>query len=392
MIEQTAVDGRTSEGGVRRNGVHPTLLAVTAPFVAEPTHRHVALTPGGPHPPTPVAPRHPDTPTRGAAPKPTPTAVAKAVAPLIVVNALAVYGQLAYAYDHIAPTGWPTPARVALSIGFATAVESVALYVGWHAHDALLLGAHGTARRLRRWSFAIAAAVGAMNYAHFTGARLTPTAAACAFGLLSLLSPWMWGLHTRRQQHIQLLKERRVDGAGAEFSAERRRNFPIRTWRARRWSIDHNVSDPVAAWEGFKRSAVIDVTPDRVVDTPEEPTAVAPTCVAPTWPVSPSGRHPLPVVPLSPPTVDTPEPVAPDVNTDRVRTPRKPTPRHRRRGATPPPVGHSREAATNAAELRRRYPDGLPSNYKIRTDTGWSDGRVKNARAAYDATPNGAQQ
>ena len=174
-----------------------------------------------------------------------------AVAPLVVVNALAVYGQLAYAMEHIAPATWPAPARVALSIGFAAAVESVALYVGWHAHDALLLRSHSTARALRRWSFLIAACVAAMNYAHFALSGMKPTAAAVAFGMLSLLSPWMWGLHSRRAARIQLLKERRVDDAGAEFSSTRKRAFPIRTAKAYRWSIDHNVTDPVEAWNGY---------------------------------------------------------------------------------------------------------------------------------------------
>lgn len=174
-----------------------------------------------------------------------------AVAPLVVVNVLAVYGQLAYAMEHIAPATWLTPARVALSVGFAAAVESVALYVGWHAHDALLLRSHSTARALRRWSFLIAACVAAMNYAHFALPNMKPTAAAVAFGMLSLLSPWMWGLHSRRAARIQLLKERRVDDAGAEFSSTRKRAFPIRSMKAYRWSIDHNITDPVAAWDGY---------------------------------------------------------------------------------------------------------------------------------------------
>jgi hypothetical protein len=181
-------------------------------------------------------------------------AIARAVAPLLVVNALTVYGQLAYAMAHIAPAAWPLLARVALSIGFAVAIESVSLYVQWHAHDALLLKSHSTARSLRRWSFLIAAAVGAMNYSHFADKDLHPTAAAIAFGMLSLLSPWMWGLHSRRSARIQLLKERRVDDAGAEFSTARKRAFPIRSWKAYRLSIDQNITDPKDAWDAFKAS------------------------------------------------------------------------------------------------------------------------------------------
>lgn len=189
-------------------------------------------------------------------------AIARAVAPLLVVNALTVYGQLAYAMEHIAPAAWPLLARVALSVGFAVALESVSLYVQWHAHDALLLRSHSTARSLRRWSFLIAAAVGTMNYSHFAAPGLHPTAAAIAFGMLSLLSPWMWGLHSRRAARIQLLKERRVDDAGAEFSTARKRAFPIRSAKAYRWSIDHGVTDPREAWDGYHGRVQMDAPVD----------------------------------------------------------------------------------------------------------------------------------
>lgn len=196
------------------------------------------------------------------------SATIRTVAPLFIVNALAVYGQLAYALDDVAPAGWPLLARIALAIGFATAVESVALYVGWHAHDALLLRSHATARQLRRWSFLIAGAVAAMNYTHFTADWRKPTAAACAFGLLSLLSPWMWGLHTRRAARLQLLKEQRADGQGAEFSSERRRAFPILTWQARRWSIMNNVHDPIEAWTGYLAERKQQGTPVTPAEAP----------------------------------------------------------------------------------------------------------------------------
>lgn len=176
---------------------------------------------------------------------------ARAVAPLFLVNGLAVYGQLAYVYDHVAPANWNQPSRIALAIGAAAAVESIALTVGWYAHDALLVKAHSTARNLRRASYLIAGLVATVNYAHFAGPNLEPSAAAVMFGLVSLVSPWLWGLHSRRAQRIQLRKERRIDEAGAEFSSERRRHFPIRTMMARRWSIDHGVTDPREAWVGY---------------------------------------------------------------------------------------------------------------------------------------------
>jgi hypothetical protein len=172
--------------------------------------------------------------------------------PLLLVNAAAVYGQVAFFYESVAPAGWPILGKLALSILIAAAIESIAVYVGWHAHDALLMKASATAARLRRASYLLALLVGAINYAHFAGTGFfDPTAASVAFGLLSLLSPWLWGLHTRRAQHVQLTKEGAIDVAGATFSAERIWAFPVRAYLARRWSIDHYVTDPREAWDGY---------------------------------------------------------------------------------------------------------------------------------------------
>lgn len=176
---------------------------------------------------------------------------ARTVGPLLLVNAAAVGGQLAYAYDQT-PTTWAAPVRAAVAIGVAAAAESVALYVGWHAHDALLAGAHTTATRLRRASYAIALVMALVNYSHFADGLTKPTALAVILGVLSSLSPWLWGLHTRRAQHVQLLRRDLVDEAGATFSAARRRAFPVRSWLARRWSIDHGVVHPGEAWDGYR--------------------------------------------------------------------------------------------------------------------------------------------
>lgn len=172
--------------------------------------------------------------------------------PLLAVNAAAVYGQISYFFAEVSPAAWLLPARLVLAVMLAFAVESIALFVGWHAHDALLLKHYATASRLRRASYGIAVAVGWINYSHFVGDIAQPTAAGLVFGGLSLLSPWLWGLHTRREQHKQLAKEGLADVQGAQFSPARWRNFPWRTWQARRYSIDHGVTEPRQAWAAYK--------------------------------------------------------------------------------------------------------------------------------------------
>lgn len=172
------------------------------------------------------------------------------VLPITLVTALAMYGQVGYALDNIAPREWTLPFALGLAAAIAVAVESIALYLQWHAHDSLLAGHTLTAARQRRVSYLIAALVGAVNYSHFS-AGWAPTPAAVCFALFSAAGPWLWGLHTRRAQRRQLAREGQLDSMGAVFSAERFRWFPIRTILALRWSIDHGVSDPREAWVGF---------------------------------------------------------------------------------------------------------------------------------------------
>lgn len=231
------------------------------------------------------------------------------VLPLLLINGGAAYAQAAYAYSEIAPAAWNGPSRVAFAVAFSAALESIAVYVQWHAHDALMLKAHATAASLRRAAWLIAAVVAAINYAHFADG-IAPTSAAVAFALLSLLSPWLWGLHTRRAQHVQLLAEdaNLIDDAGAEFSPKRRRMFPIRSLMAARWSIEHNERDPRKAWEGYnaeratRRAAAAQARKDKATrPAPDKATDTTTPDAPPVRrePVEPS--RPVPVEPVREP-------------------------------------------------------------------------------------------
>jgi hypothetical protein len=199
-------------------------------------------------------------------------------APLLLVTTFAIYGQVVTGLENYTSITDPWYIRWGVAVGAAAAIESIALFVAWHAHDALLLKASATAARLRRASYLIAAAVATINYWHFAD-NWQPTAAAVVFAVFSASGPWLWGLHTRRVQHLQLLREGQVDAAGAVFSAERWRAFPVRTWRARRFSIDYSITDPRVAWEHYRTASrdeagggVGDVDP--AVDLPDRRAAV----------------------------------------------------------------------------------------------------------------------
>lgn len=202
--------------------------------------------------------------------------------PLITVTLFAGFGQVLAGVGVYTPPGWDPPVRILVAIGIAIGLEMIAVYVQWHAHDALLLKATATAARLRRVSYLIAAAVATFQYSHFAN-DWAPTASAVVFAAFSASSPWLWGLHTRRAQHLQLLREGHADAGGATFSAERWRAFPLRTWSARRWSIDHSVTNPRDAWEGYRTARASTVSADQPQEAKVAPESeTIPAGIAPT--------------------------------------------------------------------------------------------------------------
>ncbi|SCL15023.1 hypothetical protein [Micromonospora inyonensis] len=176
--------------------------------------------------------------------------VVRTVGPLLLVNLAAIGGQAAYGFTRT-PAAWPVLARLLVAVVYAATVESISLYVNWHAHDALLNDSPSTAAAMRRRAYGIAAVVAVVNYSHFDDEGWTPTPFAVGSGMASLLSPWLWGLHTRRAHDMQLLRQELRDETGATFDRRRKRAFPVRTWRAQRWSIEHSVRDPREAWTGY---------------------------------------------------------------------------------------------------------------------------------------------
>jgi hypothetical protein len=166
------------------------------------------------------------------------------VTPLMLVNAAAVYGQVQWATVNL------TRGSTVLAVLFAMTVESIAVYLAYEAHAALLAG--DASFRLRAASYVAAGLVGALNYSHFAGPGLRPTAAALAFGGLSSISPWLWSIRSRSLRRDQLRAAGLIDPRSAHFAAAKWVNYPIRTLRAYRWSVDHGMQEERAAWEAYR--------------------------------------------------------------------------------------------------------------------------------------------
>jgi hypothetical protein len=119
-----------------------------------------------------------------------------AAIPVVLVNAVAFAGQLAFLHEHLP---WPLLGQVMMAV----ALESIAVYLAFHAHAAQL--ANDSALRLRLASYGFAAVIGAMNYSHYAGPGWRPTFPAVAVGLMSASSPWLWAIHSRRVSRDALL-------------------------------------------------------------------------------------------------------------------------------------------------------------------------------------------
>jgi hypothetical protein len=325
---------------------------------------------------------------------------ARPVAPLMLVTGFAAIGQVLWSLDHVAPPDWAWPARLTLALGAAAAVESIALNVQWHAHDAQVNGRHTSAVRLRRASYGIAALVAGINYSHFAAPGLQPTPAAVMFALFSLSSPWLWGLHTRRVREIRLAESGAiVDVGGAVFLPNRWRIYPLRTFGAWRWSIDHGVTDPRDAWVGYHAaraerprlfSRLLCALIVRVEGRPPAPTVNRPP-TAPA-PVTPSPVDDTAVAPLQPadPTksVALATATAPAVKADTNR----PVGRRARKTATRASGRTLTDAELLAAALAYAREHGpFPSAYALRTALGIGQPRAATIFDQYESAPKDAE-
>jgi hypothetical protein len=161
--------------------------------------------------------------------------LAMVAVPVLLVNAVAFAGQLAFLRAHL-------PWTLAGQVMVAAALESVAVYLAYHAHVAQL--ANDSSLRLRLASYLFALGIAAMNYSHWAD-HWRPTFAAVAFGLMSASSPWLWAIHSRRTSRDTLLAQGQIDHHAVRLGATRWLWHPVRSAKVM-W---------VATWEGITAPA-----------------------------------------------------------------------------------------------------------------------------------------
>jgi len=135
-----------------------------------------------------------------------------AAVPVIMVNATAFIGQFFFIRDHVP---WVLPGQVLVAVTF----ESVAVYLAWQAHRAAL--ANDSSSRIKMGAYLFAVVMGCMNYSHYAAPHLRPTFMAVGMFLMSSISPWLWGIHTRRVSRDALMERGLVEGHAVRLGTNR---------------------------------------------------------------------------------------------------------------------------------------------------------------------------
>jgi len=173
--------------------------------------------------------------------------------PLVLVNLTAVWGQAGWAYDHITITR----GGVLIALLFAFSVESIGVYLAWESHEALM--ADQASAFLRFGSYAVGGLVGILNYLHFSAQSF---AIGVAFGALSAISPWLWGIWSRARNRTRLAELGLVDIRGVKLSTARKLWHPVRSVRVLSWAAWEGVTDPADAVAGWAEAAKASETSD----------------------------------------------------------------------------------------------------------------------------------
>jgi hypothetical protein len=151
---------------------------------------------------------------------------------LMLVNSAAIWGQAGWALEHIVPAQWDWRAGLALALGFAAALELIGVFLATMADEAE--ARHQSAGGIRLGSYAVGLVSGALNLSHWG----VWTAAAAAFGFLSAVSPFLWGIYSRVRR-------------GRPIAPSRRFWHPVAAVRLIRHMAWRGLTDELAAIEAL---------------------------------------------------------------------------------------------------------------------------------------------
>ena len=211
-----------------------------------------------------------------------------AAIPVVLVNAVAFYGQLAFLRTHLA-----APAGVQALV--AVALESIAVYLAWQAHLAQL--ADDSAMRLRLAAYGMAALIGAMNFSHYAAPHWQPTFAAIAFALCSAISPWLWSIHSRRESRDALKARGLIEPHAVRLGVTRWAWHPLRSpvvmWHAT-WAGENDPAKAIALRDAHVARSAAESDPVAIPVATPAPALVATQQVPAGAPAEDSRADPAP--------------------------------------------------------------------------------------------------
>jgi hypothetical protein len=185
-----------------------------------------------------------------------PPRVVAAIVPVLAVNACAFLGQLGYLHTHL--TAWGLPGQILV----AFTLESIAVYLSYHAHVARL--ADDAAFRMQTSAYCLALVIGVMNYSHWCEPHWHPTPIAITFALMSTVSPWLWGIHSRRESRDKLKARGLIEPHAVRLGSTRWTWHPVRSvlvmWRAT-WEGITTPAEAIAAHEAARAAKAADKLP-----------------------------------------------------------------------------------------------------------------------------------
>jgi hypothetical protein len=143
-----------------------------------------------------------------------------AALPIIMVNIVAVSGQYAWAHEYLA--SWHAYGDTV----FALALETIALTLAYHAHLAETENDSSFGLKLASYGFGLL--IGTLNFSHYSH-NWQPNAVALVVGMMSSVSPVLWGIYSRRVSRNTLLANGLIDRHSIRLGMTRWVWHPIRS-------------------------------------------------------------------------------------------------------------------------------------------------------------------
>jgi hypothetical protein len=160
--------------------------------------------------------------------------------PLLMVNGVAFAGQYAWAREKL--PSW----HVNGAAMFAIALESIALFVSYHAF--LAEKRNDSALRLKLMSYGYGLFIGWINYSHWVTTNKT---VALIVGMMSASSPFLWSVYSRAKSRPMLYSKGLIEQHALRLGATRWFYHPIRSWKLMYFSTWIGISEPRKAMTAY---------------------------------------------------------------------------------------------------------------------------------------------